>query len=84
MGQDVGLTSHFNAGVGALASPLVATQFAQMHRWSFHYLVSLGIAATNTIALIAVFGLKSQDGDTLSAYIMSEFVDRICYPLKNA
>ena len=34
-----------------------------MDRWSFHYLVSLGIAITNTIALIAIFGLKSQDGN---------------------
>ena len=34
-----------------------------MDRWSFHYLVSLGIAVTNTIALIAIFGFKSQDGN---------------------
>ena len=53
------------SGAGALASPLVATQFTQMDWWSFHYLVSLGIAVTNTIALIAVFGFKSQDGDIL-------------------
>jgi len=52
---------HAAYGAGALASPLVATQFAQMDRWSFHYLASLGIAASNTIVLIAVFGLKSQD-----------------------
>jgi hypothetical protein len=36
-----------------------------MDRWSFHYLASLGIAASNAIALIVVFGLKSQDGDNL-------------------
>lgn len=54
-------------GAGALASPLVATQFAQMDRWSFHYLVSLGIAISNTILLVVVFGLKSQDGNPRSS-----------------
>jgi hypothetical protein len=52
------------SGAGALASPLVATQFAQLRRWSFLYLVSLGIAVTNTVALIAVFSFKTQDGDS--------------------
>ena len=50
------------AGAGALCSPLVATQFAQAPRWSFHYLVSLAIAISNTIFLIAVFQFKTQDG----------------------
>jgi hypothetical protein len=49
-------------GAGALCAPLVATQFAQMHKWSFHYLVSLGIAISNTIVLIFVFRFKTQDG----------------------
>lgn len=49
-------------GAGALSSPLVATQFAQLSHWSFHYLFSLGIASINTVLLIAVFRLKSQDG----------------------
>jgi len=53
-------------GVGALASPLVATQFAQLHRWSFHYLVSLGVASVNTLFLVAAFRFKSQDGRFLS------------------
>ncbi|KAJ8589363.1 MFS general substrate transporter [Rhizopogon salebrosus TDB-379] len=47
-------------GAGALSSPLVATQFSQLPRWNFHYLTSLGIAITNTIALIIVFRLKRQ------------------------
>ncbi|KAG9313550.1 MFS general substrate transporter [Chiua virens] len=47
---------------GALSSPLAATQFAQLPHWSFHYLVSLGIASINTVLLIVVFRLKSQDG----------------------
>ena len=49
-------------GAGALSSPLVATQFAQLPHWSFHYLCSLGVALINTVLLIVVFGLKTQDG----------------------
>ena len=49
-------------GIGAFASPLAATQFAQLPRWSFHYLISLGIAITNAISLIAVFRFKTQHG----------------------
>ncbi|KDR80389.1 hypothetical protein GALMADRAFT_223273 [Galerina marginata CBS 339.88] len=52
---------HAAYGLGAFASPLVATQFAQHPRWSFHFLASLGIAVSNTIILIAVFKLKGQD-----------------------
>ena len=55
-------------GLGALSSPLVATQFAQLPRWSFHYLVSLGIAATNTLVLVAVFRGKTQDGESFLTY----------------
>ena len=50
------------SGLGAFASPLVATQFAQLPRWSFHFLVSLGVAVSNTILLIVVFKLQRQDG----------------------
>ncbi|KAF9219515.1 MFS general substrate transporter [Gyrodon lividus] len=46
---------------GALSSPIVATQFAQLPHWSFHYLVSLAVAAINAVLLIVVFGLKDQD-----------------------
>ncbi|KAJ7927611.1 major facilitator superfamily domain-containing protein [Mycena leptocephala] len=52
---------HGAYGAGALASPLVATQFAQLHHWSFHYLASLGVAISNTIVLAFVFRLKTQD-----------------------
>ncbi|KAI0298683.1 major facilitator superfamily domain-containing protein [Multifurca ochricompacta] len=52
---------HAAYGVGALASPLVATQFAQLHRWSFHYLTSLGVATLNTVFLVCVFKFKTQD-----------------------
>jgi hypothetical protein len=49
-------------GAGALCAPLVATQFAQMKHWSYHYLVSLSIATINTIVQIAVFRFENQDG----------------------
>ncbi|KAF8234569.1 MFS general substrate transporter [Tricholoma matsutake] len=52
---------HACYGAGALCSPLVATQFAQARHWSFHYLISLGIAISNTAILIAVFRFKTQD-----------------------
>ncbi|KAF8137341.1 major facilitator superfamily domain-containing protein [Boletus edulis] len=52
---------HAAYGAGALSSPLVATQFAQLPHWSFHYLASLGVALINTVLLVAVFRLKSQD-----------------------
>ncbi|KAG1800264.1 MFS general substrate transporter [Suillus plorans] len=47
-------------GAGALSSPLVATQFSHLPHWNLHFLTSLGIAITNTIALIVVFRLKPQ------------------------
>ena len=52
-------------GAGALSSPLLATQFAQLPHWSFHYLVSLAIASINTVLLVSVFRFKSQDGSFL-------------------
>lgn len=52
---------HAAYGAGAFTAPLVATQFAQLDRWSFHYIVSLGIAVSNTIALCLIFGTKTQD-----------------------
>ncbi|KAK7044715.1 MFS domain-containing protein [Favolaschia claudopus] len=52
---------HGAYGAGALVSPLVATQFSQLRHWSFHYLISLGIAITNTVILIWIFRFKTQD-----------------------
>lgn len=54
---------HASYGLGAFASPFAATQFAQLPHWSFHFLISLGIAISNTIILVAVFKLKTQDGE---------------------
>ncbi|KAK0477338.1 MFS general substrate transporter [Armillaria novae-zelandiae] len=42
-------------GAGALTAPLVATQFAQMKHWSFFYLLSFGIAISNTTVLSSIF-----------------------------
>ncbi|KAF4564724.1 hypothetical protein EYR40_010896 [Pleurotus pulmonarius] len=52
---------HAAYGMGAFVAPLVATQFAQAERWSFHFLVSLGISLSNAVALIMVFRFKGQD-----------------------
>jgi fucose permease len=49
-------------GLGAFVSPLVATQFSQIHRWTFHYLTTLAIGLITTCALAYVTRLKSQDG----------------------
>ena len=53
-------------GLGAFVSPLVATQFSQQKRWSFHFLTSLGVALINTVALIYAFRFKDQDGSLYS------------------
>ncbi|KAG8732843.1 hypothetical protein FRC10_000575 [Ceratobasidium sp. 414] len=45
-------------GAGACVAPLIATQFAAKPRWSFYYLVSLGLAITNTLSLSYVFRFR--------------------------
>ncbi|KAG7448141.1 MFS general substrate transporter [Guyanagaster necrorhizus] len=52
---------HAVYGAGALCSPLVATRFAYIPHWSFHYLTSLGLALLNTVFLFLVFKLRTQD-----------------------
>ncbi|KAF7351269.1 MFS domain-containing protein [Mycena sanguinolenta] len=52
---------HASYGAGALSSPLLATQFAQMQHWSFHYLVSLGLALSNVIMLTLTFRGRTLD-----------------------
>ncbi|QRW18946.1 major facilitator superfamily transporter [Rhizoctonia solani] len=51
---------HAVYGAGAFIAPLVATQFAQLQRWSFHYLTSLGVSLANAIVLLVVFKLRRQ------------------------
>lgn len=46
-----------------MISPLAATQFAQLPRWSFHFLCSCGIAVLNTLFLLVIFRGKTQDGE---------------------
>ncbi|EIW78485.1 MFS general substrate transporter [Coniophora puteana RWD-64-598 SS2] len=52
---------HAAYGLGALASPLAATQFAQLPHWSFHFLISFGVALLDAIILAAVFRFKTHD-----------------------
>ncbi|KAJ3804736.1 MFS general substrate transporter [Lentinula aff. lateritia] len=52
---------HASYGMGAFCSPLVATQFSRARHWSFHYIISAGIAVSNTLILCAVFRFKRQE-----------------------
>ncbi|EJD07339.1 MFS general substrate transporter [Fomitiporia mediterranea MF3/22] len=53
---------HAIFGLGAVCSPFAATQFAKMPRhWSFHYIISLGIAIFDTLLLVLVFKGQTQD-----------------------
>ncbi|TEB09159.1 MFS general substrate transporter [Coprinellus micaceus] len=49
---------HAAYGLGAFASPFVATQFSHMNRWSFHYFTSLGLAVCNTFMQAIVFRFR--------------------------
>ncbi|CAE6416267.1 unnamed protein product [Rhizoctonia solani] len=49
---------HASGGLGAFIAPLIATQFSQLPRWSFHYLTSLSIALLNALVLLFVFKLR--------------------------
>ncbi|KJA21441.1 hypothetical protein HYPSUDRAFT_140706 [Hypholoma sublateritium FD-334 SS-4] len=57
---------HSAYGLGLLIAPFVSTQFAQLPRWSFHFLVSLGLSLSNVALQLAVFRLRSLD-DCLGA-----------------
>ncbi|THV01924.1 MFS general substrate transporter [Dendrothele bispora CBS 962.96] len=52
---------HAAYGLGAFASPFLATHFAVQSHWSFHYLSSLAIAVINVILQLVVFRLKRQE-----------------------
>lgn len=41
----------------------MATQFSSARHWSFHYLISTGIAVSNLLLLWGVFRLKDQNGE---------------------
>lgn len=55
-------------GLGAFTAPLVATQFADRQRWSFHYLISLGIAILEVTALSAALRFKTQEGKNFFSF----------------
>ena len=49
-------------GIGAVCSPFSATQFATLPRiWSYHFIISAGLAVINTAILLAVFKGRDQD-----------------------
>lgn len=50
------------AGLGAFAAPLASTHFSQVYHWTFHFIISLGIAVTNTVVLALVFKGRTLDG----------------------
>ncbi|KAF8517398.1 MFS general substrate transporter [Hysterangium stoloniferum] len=52
---------HAAYGFGAMSAPLIATQFAQLHHWSFYYFTSLGLSIANVIFLGTTFKLRTQD-----------------------
>ncbi|KAI0739072.1 MFS general substrate transporter [Daedaleopsis nitida] len=52
---------HASYGFGALVAPLVSTQFSQQKHWSYHYFISAGLYAFNTLLLCVVFRGKRQD-----------------------
>ncbi|KAL1744994.1 major facilitator superfamily domain-containing protein [Schizophyllum fasciatum] len=52
---------HAAYGLGALAAPLVSTQFSQMRHWSFHYLASMGLGLSSVVVQIAVFRGRTHD-----------------------
>ncbi|KAJ3726717.1 MFS general substrate transporter [Lentinula raphanica] len=52
---------HASYGLGAFCSPLLATHFATTRHWSYHYIISTGIAVSNTAVLCAVFRFRRQE-----------------------
>ncbi|TFK87362.1 MFS general substrate transporter [Polyporus arcularius HHB13444] len=52
---------HASYGCGALISPLIATQFSKQSHWSYHYLISAGLYALNSVLLWVVFRGRRQD-----------------------
>ncbi|SJL13468.1 uncharacterized protein ARMOST_16912 [Armillaria ostoyae] len=52
---------HAAYGVGAFVSPLVATHFSNERHWSYHFIISAGIAVSNSVVLALVFRFKTQE-----------------------
>lgn len=60
---------HALYGTGAMCAPLVSTQFACLQRWSFVYLVHIGIMFTNAVFETPAFRFRSQEGKFLDVII---------------
>ncbi|KAI1794440.1 major facilitator superfamily domain-containing protein [Ganoderma leucocontextum] len=52
---------HASYGLGAMASPLLSTQFAQLPRWSFMYLILLGLSLAAALLQSIVFRFRTQE-----------------------
>ncbi|KAI0676404.1 MFS general substrate transporter [Trametes maxima] len=52
---------HAVYGLGAMCAPLVSTQFARLPRWSFAYLVHIGLTFVNAVLEAFTFRFKGQD-----------------------
>ncbi|KAI0763038.1 MFS general substrate transporter [Trametes elegans] len=52
---------HAVYGAGAMCSPLVSTQFARLPRWSFVYLVHIGITLVNAMLEMLAFRFGNQE-----------------------
>ncbi|KAH9886433.1 MFS general substrate transporter [Cubamyces lactineus] len=53
---------HGSYGLGALLSPLVATEFSKSAKyWSFHFIISAGLYVVNTAVLWTVFRGRRQE-----------------------
>jgi fucose permease len=52
-------------GTGALISPLIATQFAQIEHWYFHYLFLLGATIITLSVIVIFFRGKAAEGISL-------------------
>jgi hypothetical protein len=55
-------------GTGALISPLIATQFAQIEHWYFHYLFLLGATMITLSVMVIFFRGKAAEGIFLSPF----------------
>ncbi|KAG8881372.1 hypothetical protein FRB97_009637 [Tulasnella sp. 331] len=48
-------------GIGAMAAPLAATQFAQFSHWSYFYFISMGLATCSLLSSLYAFRLQRME-----------------------
>ncbi|EIW55071.1 MFS general substrate transporter [Trametes versicolor FP-101664 SS1] len=56
---------HGSYGLGAMASPLISTQFSHMRHWSFVYLVHIGLLVITVTMQTITFKFQSQEACAL-------------------